>query len=417
MARIIPFKGLRPTPQLAELVATLPYDVLNVAEARRFQDKKYNFYHCTRSEIDLPESVEVHSQAVYEKARTNLNQFIKDGVLVQDATAHYYIYRLTMNGKSQTGLIAASSVADYEQGLIKKHELTRPVKEQDRIDHIDVTEAQTGVVLLTYREVPALTRLLADWVNQHAAVCDFVSEDGVRHEFWVIEDAAKNEEITQLFAKEVPATYIADGHHRAASAYKVAMKRRKEAAHPNPEAAYNYFLTAIFPSNQMHILDYNRVVKDLNGLSDAEFLQRLEEWFTLSKVEVGPYRPDAKWKYGLYLNKTWYCMELKEHPEEQLPLTERLDVSVLQNLVLKGILAIDDPRTNDRVDFVGGIRGLQALADRVDEGDMVAAFSCYPVTLDELLAVADSGSVMPPKSTWFEPKTRDGLIVHLINPS
>lgn len=413
MAKIIPFRGLRPRPELAAAVATLPYDVASVEEARKYADQPYHFYHVTRAEIDLPEGTDVHSRAVYEKAKENLDRFIEEKILIQDSRPCYYIYELEMNGRSQTGLVCGSSCEDYFNGIIKKHEFTRPEKELDRIRHIQTTGAQTGIVFLAYRDEPAVQDRIEAWKKQHPPVNDFIAEDGVRHIFWVVDDADTVAAITDSFDRNVPATYIADGHHRAASAGKVFETLRKEGVPPNPDQPYDHFITCIFPESQLEILDYNRVVKDLNELSAAQFLTALSENFTVSDPEKEPVKPAKPHEFGLYVDGQWYRLEAKEGVYTTDPIGI-LDVTILQNLVLSAILEIHDPRTDKRVDFVGGIRGLEALQERVDSGEMAAAFSCFPVTIPQLFDIADSGRVMPPKSTWFEPKTRDGLVVYRI---
>lgn len=407
MAKIVPFKGLRPIQEWASSVATLPYDVCSVEEARQYKDAPYHFYHVTRAEIDLPPGTDVHGQEVYDKAAENLKDLMQKGILQEDASPCYYIYRLVMNGRAQTGLIAGSSLDDYRSGIIKKHEFTRPEKEQDRIDHIKTTRAQTGVVFLAYNNVAAIDALIEGWKNEHAPTYDFISEDGIGHTFWTIDDPAVIENITQLFRDQVPATYIADGHHRAASAEKVAAASTYENGPNDP----NYFLTAIFPANELEIQDYNRVVKDLNGLSEQGFLERLSHDFEVAPVGTEAYRPQAPHDFGLYLSGKWYRLKAKEGSYAEDPIGV-LDVSILQKNVLDKILGIQDPRIDTRVEFVGGIRGLGELEKRVDSGNMAAAFSCYPVSIEQLFEVADSGEVMPPKSTWFEPKTRDGLVVY-----
>jgi uncharacterized protein (DUF1015 family) len=412
MAKIIPFKGIRPRPDLADKVATLPYDVCSVEEARQYKDNPYNFYHVTRSEIDLPKTVNVHSPAVYEKAAENFELMIKQGVLIQDREPCYYIYELVMNGRSQTGLVCGSSLDDYNKGIIKKHEYTRPEKELDRINHIKATRAQTGVVFLAYNNVAALDQLIAEWKSEHAPVYDFTSEDGISHTVWVVSDYTKVSTITSLFAEDVPATYIADGHHRAASAAKVAEQLNEQIGISGDEA-FNYFITCIFPANQLEIMDYNRVVKDLNGMSEKEFLEALSGDFTVESKGTTAYKPQQPHEFGLYLGKNWYKLTAKEGTYATDPIGV-LDVSILQNNVLTKLLNINDPRIDTRVEFVGGIRGMDGLQKRVDSGNMVAAFSCYAVSIQQLFEVADSGEVMPPKSTWFEPKTRDGLVVYKI---
>ena len=413
MAKIIPFKGLRPQKALASEVATLPYDVCSVEEARQFKDNPNHFYHVTRSEIDLAPNVDVHSPMVYERALENLNKMIKEGILVQDNEPSYYIYQLIMDGREQTGLVCGSSIEDYNNGIIKKHEFTRPEKELDRINHIKTTRAQTGIVFLAYNNVAEMDQLVADWKKEHEPEYDFTAEDGIRHTVWVVSDYSKVSIITEIFDDKVPATYIADGHHRAASAAKVAAEMKEQELSITGDESFNYFITCIFPANQLAILDYNRVVKDLNGLSETEFLQKLEAQFDLTPVGGQAYKPVKPHEFGLYTDGQWYKMEAKagSYPTDPIGV---LDVSILQNNVLTALLDINDPRTDKRVEFVGGIRGLGELEKRVNSGEMKAAFACYPVSIKQLFEVADSGQVMPPKSTWFEPKTRDGLVVYMI---
>lgn len=414
MVTIRPFNGLRPVPALAPQVASLPYDVVNEAEARQFKAQPNHFYHVTRSEIDLPEGTDVHSPIVYEKAYENLECMIDEGVLIEDRDACYYLYELTMDGRTQTGLVCGSSCNDYFNNLVRKHEFTRPVKEKDRMDHIRATRAQTGMVFLAYRDVDAVQTLIREWKESNAPVYDFTAEDGVRHRFWVVDDYAKVGTLTHLFRTEVPCTYIADGHHRAASAGKICLEMREAGYQITGEEAFNYFLTAIFPESELKILDYNRIVKDLNGLTPEIFMGRLEESFDISEAPESPFRPRKNGEFGMYLDGKWYCLDAKKGTYDAGHPIASLDVSILQENLLAPILGIDNPRTNDRIDFVGGIRGLQTLADRVDGGEGAVAFSCYPVSISQLLAVADSGEVMPPKSTWFEPKLRDGLVTYRI---
>ncbi len=406
MAQIIPFKGLRPDPQYADRVASPPYDVCNVQEARQYQSDPYHFFHITRSEIDLADDVDVHSEAVYKKAKENLEAMIVSGVLRQDKTDCYYIYRLVMQGREQTGLLCGSSLEDYNRGIIKKHEFTRPEKEQDRIEHMKATMAQTGVVFLAYRNVADLDKLIENWKQTHPPEYDFTTDDAVKHTLWVVNDPQVIGQITGLFQQKVPATYIADGHHRAASAARVSQDLGSPAA--------QYFLTCIFPESELKILDYNRVVKDLNGLSPDEFLEKLSGDFSVQPSDKTPFKPAHKNEFGLYLNGNWYQLKAKPGILSADDPIASLDVSILQEHILSKILEIHDPRTDKRVEFVGGIRGMKALEERVDRGEMAAAFSCYPVQLSELFHVADSRQVMPPKSTWFEPKTRDGLVVYLL---
>ena len=410
MAKITPFKGLRPTRQLAAEVATLPYDVVSVAEAREFKKDPYNFYHVTRSEIDLPNDVDVHSQQVYDMAKTNLDAMIQNGVLAQDKEPCYYIYELVMNGRSQTGLLCGSSVDDYNNGIVKKHEFTRPEKELDRINHIKTTGAETGIVFLAYNDCDSVQQIINDWKKDHAAEYDFTATDGVRHILWVVNDAAKVAAITRHFSEDVPCTYIADGHHRAASAAKVC----KDMPALKSDAPANYFVTCIFPASQLEIMDYNRVVKDLNGNSAEEFLQKLTKDFDVSLPSDEAYKPMDPHHIGMYLEGRWYELLAKPDTYSKDPIGI-LDVTILQKNVLDKLLDIKDPRVDKRVDFVGGIRGMGALEKRVDSGEAAAAFSLYPVTIQQLFDIADSGNVMPPKSTWFEPKLRDGLVVYMIS--
>jgi uncharacterized protein (DUF1015 family) len=409
MAIVKPFKALRPHAQLAKQVASRPYDVLNSTEAKiEAQGNPNSFLHITKSEIDLPESVDIHSQQVYEQAKANLEAFIKRDVLFRENRECYYIYRLVMDGRSQTGLVCVSSINDYENDIIRKHEFTRPEKEQDRINHIKTSGAQTGNVFLAYRHNEKVDALIAEWQETKSPVYDFVADDAIQHTIWIINDTAACEMISGLFESEIPYTYIADGHHRAASAAKVSKAIENKTGN-----GAGFFLTTLFPSNQLYIMDYNRVVKDLNGLDAAQFLAALKEKFTIELVGAAAYKPSHLHTFGLYLNGSWYKLTALPGTFTEDPIGV-LDVTILQNNALDPILGIEDPRTDKRIDFVGGIRGLQELEKRVNSGEMAAAFSLYPVTIEQLFDIADSGNVMPPKSTWFEPKLRDGLLTHLI---
>ncbi|RXK81966.1 DUF1015 domain-containing protein [Filimonas effusa] len=408
MAIIKAFKALRPQAQFAKQIASKPYDVLNSQEAKvETQGNPNSFLHITKSEIDLPESVDIHDQQVYEKAKQNLEAFIKRDLLFREEKDCYYIYQLVMNGRSQTGLVCVSSVDDYENDIIKKHEFTRPEKEQDRINHIKTSGAQTGNVFLAYRNHAAVDELIEKWKAAKNPVYDFTADDNIQHTIWIVNDDTAIANITSLFAEEIPFTYIADGHHRAASAAKV-----RKALGNNSQEGANYFLTTLFPSNQLYIMDYNRLVKDLNGHDAAGFLKLLEEKFTVQKAS-GAVQPAALHEFGMYLDGAWYKLTAKPGTYSDDPIGI-LDVTVLQNNVLDSLLGIQDPRTDKRIDFVGGIRGLAELEKRVNSGEMKLAFSLYPVSIEQLFAIADSGNVMPPKSTWFEPKLRDGLLTHLI---
>jgi uncharacterized protein (DUF1015 family) len=413
MVTITPFKALRPEAQYARLVAAKPYDVLTSKEAKvEAQGNPYSFLHITKSEIDLPENTDPYSQKVYDTAKENLDAFISRNVLFKENKPCYYIYQLVMPDKSnkgndhiQTGLVCCSSLDDYENDLIKKHEFTRPEKEQDRINHIKTTGAQTGNVFLAYKNVPEIDEIIDKWKKERSAVYIFVSDDIIQHAIWIINDDDVITKITSLFKEKVSCTYIADGHHRAASAYKAksAFKNSKEA---------NYFLTTLFPSGQVKIMEYNRVVKDLNGLTEKEFLQKAGEKFSVEKT-AEPFLPNEAHSFGMYINKTWYKLTAKENTFSDDPIGV-LDVTILQDNLLQPVLGIGDQRTDKRIDFIGGIRGLSELEKRVDSGEMAVAFSFYPVSIDQLFNIADSGNVMPPKSTWFEPKLRDGLLTHLI---
>jgi uncharacterized protein (DUF1015 family) len=414
MAIIRPFKGLRPQAGLAAQVAARPYDVLSSAEAKAAAaGNPHAYYHVSKSEIDLPDGTDIHSQAVYDKAAENLQKFIKEGTLFQDQQPAYYIYKLIMDGRAQVGLVCASSIADYNNGIIKKHEFTRPDKELDRINHIKTTRAQTGNVFLAYNDVPELNVVIDHWQHAHAPAYDFTADDGIQHTVWVVDEAKTVQEITDLFAEKVPCTYIADGHHRAASASLVQKEFAGKQLIKSDEEPANFFLTTIFPASQLAILDYNRLVKDLNGLTTAELISRLEYDFTVEKTGHVPQKPAMLHEFSMYLEGNWYRLVAQEGTYTTDPIGI-LDVTILQNNVLDKLLGIKDPRTDKRIDFVGGIRGLEELAKRVDSGEMKVAFALYPVTIQQLFDIADSGNVMPPKSTWFEPKLRDGLITQLI---
>jgi uncharacterized protein (DUF1015 family) len=406
MINISPFKALRPEPQYAKQVASRPYDVLSSKEAKvEAEGNPFSFLHITKSEIDLPSNIDVHSKPVYEKAKENLDAFVSRPVLFMESKPCYYIYQLTMNDKSQTGLVCCSSVKDYENGLIKKHELTRPEKEEDRIAHIKATGAQTGNVFLAFRDVDELNNIIEKWKGEKNPVYDFTADDSVRHTVWVISDEKIINAITEIFKTKVPCTYIADGHHRAASAAKVRYQLSD-----SEEAAY--FLTTLFPAAQLHIMDYNRVVTDLNSLSNEEFFDRINKSFSVEKKDKA-YSPEAIHNFGMYLNGTWYKLTALDGTFSTDPIGV-LDITILQNNLLEPVLNIKDQRTDKRIDFIGGIRGLKELEERVDSKEMAVAFSLHPVTIQQLFDIADSGNIMPPKSTWFEPKLRDGLLTHLI---
>lgn len=406
MAIIKPFQALRPKPELAQQVASKPYDVLNSKEAKQeAAGNHYSFLRITKPEIDLPDGVDVFSTAVYEKAKQNLSTFVTNGVLFKEEKPCYYIYQLLMNGKSQTGLVCVSSVEDYFNDVIKKHELTRPDKEQDRIKHMKTIKAQTGNVFMAYRDVTEINAIINGWKTTQKPIYDFIANDGVQHSVWMIDRDIVINSITQLFATKVLNTYIADGHHRAASAAKVSKEL------PESESA-KYFLTTIFPASQLTILDYNRVVKDLDGNDPDDFISALQEDFRITQSPE-PVKPSELHEFGMYLDGHWYILSARKDSYKNDPVGV-LDISILSENILDKILDIEDQRTDKRIDFVGGIRGLQELEKRVNSGEMQVAFSLHPVTIEQLFAIADSGNVMPPKSTWFEPKLRDGLLTHLI---
>jgi uncharacterized protein (DUF1015 family) len=407
MISISPFKALRPEPQFAKQVASRPYDVLSAKEAKvEAEGNPYSFLHITRSEIDLPSNTDAHGMEVYEKAKENLVAFISRPVLFNESKPCYYIYQLTMNGKMQTGLVCCSSVNDYEEGLIKKHELTRPEKELDRINHIKTTGAQTGNVFLAFRDVDELNTIVEKWKADKNPVYNFTADDQIQHTVWVVSDEKIIDRITEIFRTDVDCTYIADGHHRVASAAKV-----KYQMADNEEAGH--FLSTLFPASQLKIMDYNRVVKNLNGLSEEEFLHKIKTCFSVTKVSK-VFAPDKPREFGMYLNGQWYQLNALDGTFATDPLGV-LDITILQNNLLEPVLGIKDQRTDTRIDFVGGIRGMKELEERVDSNDWKVAFSLYPVSIQQLFDIADSNNMMPPKSTWFEPKLRDGLLTHLIS--
>ena len=413
MPQVTPFRSIRPIPELADRIAALPYDVYNRREALdETLREPLSFLKIDRAETQFPEDVDTYDPKVYEKAKELLNSMLQDGSFIMEDAPCYYIYELTMDGRSQAGIVACSSIDDYQNEIIKKHEKTREDKELDRIRHVDITDTHTGPIFLVYRSVSVINQIVED-AKQKAPLYDFVSSDGIRHRVFRISDQDAIQKLEKAFA-EIPCTYIADGHHRCASAVKVGQKRRKEHPGYTGEEEFNRFLSVLFPDNQLAILPYNRVVKDLNGLSVSGFLSALEKaGFTVSAPQKEAISPSSKGSFGLYLDGSWYLVTAS------LPLlsddpVKGLDVSILQDRVLGPILGIGDPRTDKRIDFVGGIRGLSELERRVSE-DMALAFSMYPTSIEELLSVADAGLLMPPKSTWFEPKLRSGLFLHSLS--
>lgn len=413
MSIVRAFQAVRPTPALAEKVAALPYDVMNSDEARQMVvGNPYSFLHVDKAEIDLDPGIDLYDAKVYEKARDNLNQMIADGVFIQDSKPCLYIYKQVMDGRAQVGIVGCTSIDEYMEGSIKKHELTRADKEQDRINHVDYCDANTGPIFLTYRAKEEIDAMVKGVMEGKAPVYDFISDDGIGHTVWVIDDDALVEAICKEFAA-VDALYIADGHHRSASAVRVGVKRREQAGSFDGSEEFNYFLSVIFPDDQLYIMDYNRIVKDLNGNTEEGFLEKVAEKFVVVPYEgEGVLKPAEKHTYGMYLAGKWYRLSAKEGSFDAADPVARLDVSILQSNLLSPILGIGDPRTDKRIDFVGGIRGLQTLADRVRSGEMAVAFSMYPTTMEDLMDIADAGAIMPPKSTWFEPKLRSGVFIH-----
>jgi uncharacterized protein (DUF1015 family) len=413
MNLIRPFCGLRPaSPHGADVVAP-PYDVLNTQEAiARAEGRPWSFLHISRPEIDLPEGTDPYDASVYAKARENLDKMIDAKVLVKDDKASYYAYRLIMNGHEQVGLVAAASVADYDTNRIRKHEYTRPMKEDDRVRQIDAVNGQTGPVLLAYPDAPVVDDILATAIIGKPEL-QTIADDGVEHALWVISDDAVIQKLTAAF-DAMDAIYIADGHHRSASASRICATRKADNPNHKGDEPYNHFLSVIFPHHQMKIFDYNRVITDLNGLSETELLEKISEKFTV-QATASAYKPTQAAEYGMYLGKTWYKLQLQtEHIPHDDPVA-RLDVSLLADNLIEPLLGIADQRTDTRIDFVGGIRGLEGLEKRVDSGEMAIAFSLFATTMDDLMSVADANEVMPPKSTWFEPKLADGIVSQMLD--
>jgi uncharacterized protein (DUF1015 family) len=412
MAIIKPFKAYRPKAELAEKVASRPYDVLNSEEARiEANGNPHSFLHVTKSEIDLPEGIDIHTDVVYNKAKSNIEELIKSGIFQQDKNACYYIYAQTMWGKTQYGIVGCASIDDYLNNVIKKHELTRPDKEEDRKVHIRTTNFNAEPVFFAFPDHLGIDIIIEETVSE-PAIYDFTLEDGVGHALWVISDPATVCRIEEIFEEEIPYTYIADGHHRTASAATVGVERKKNNPNHTGKEEYNFFMAVHFPASQLTIIDYNRLVKDLNGLKPEEFVKKLEEGFVVEKKGKTEYKPSGLHNFSMYLGGEWYSLTAKGGTYDDHDPIGCLDVTVLSNLVLTPILDITDLRKSTRIDFVGGIRGLGELKKRVDSGEMAAAFALYPVSMKQLIDIADSGNIMPPKTTWFEPKLRSGLFIH-----
>lgn len=411
MAILKPFKGIRPVKELVERVACRPYDVLDEKEARiEANGDPVSFYHVIKPEIDFPDGYNVYAPEIYEKGKENFNRMRKDGVFFQDKEDCLYIYAQTMNGRRQYGIVGCASIDDYFNDVIKKHELTRPDKEEDRKNHVRVGNMNAEPVFFAYPQVKKLDEIVSE-VIKASPEYDFNSNDGISHTFWVIKDGSVIKQIIEEFAK-LPATYVADGHHRTAAAALVGKElREKNPSHTGNEE-YNYFLAVHFPDNQLHIMDYNRVIRDLNGLSEEEFLKKLEESFVIEKKGNTEFRPEQLHTFSLYIGGNWYSLKAKPGTYNDQDPIGVLDVTILSEKVLAPLLNIVDLRKDKRIDFVGGLRGLGELKRRVDNGDMKAAFALYPVTMKQLIDIADSGKIMPPKTTWFEPKLRSGLVIH-----
>ncbi|BBE31889.1 hypothetical protein OSSY52_20300 [Tepiditoga spiralis] len=412
MSIVRPFKGLRPTGEKVESFACPPYDVLEDSEVKEIVSKKpESFLKVTRAEVEFPEGTDPHSDEVYKRAGENLKNFEKEGIIFQDETPAYYLYRETWRGQSQTGLFATVSVDEYDKGLIKKHELTRQDKEDDRTRHITLLGAQSGPVFLTFKSKETIKNILSEMLEKYDKEYDLTDENEVRHELWVVNNEEDVKKIQESFS-DIEKLYIADGHHRAAAASRTQkLMKEKNSNHVGNEE-YNYFLAAIFPHDELRVLDYNRVVKDLNGLSKDEFIEKISENFEITETKETPYSPKELHTYGMYLDKKWYILKPKTVDESD-PV-KALDVYILQNYLLDPILGIKNPRKDSRIHFLGGIRGIGVLEEWVDNKDWKVAFSMHPTPLEQLIDVADADKVMPPKSTWFEPKLRSGLVIHKI---
>jgi uncharacterized protein (DUF1015 family) len=416
MAIVKPFRGLRPPRSIAKDLACLPYDVMNTDEARKMaKGKECSLLHITRSEIDLQPDVDTHSDLVYGKSVENFGKWQRNGWLVQDKTPHFYIYAQTMKGRTQYGIVGCASVDDYLNGIIKKHELTRPDKEQDRMIHVRVNNANIEPVFFTYPAVKEIDSIVDKIVTTEKPEYDFVAEDGFGHHFWVIKKQETNNLIEKLFAEKVPYTYVADGHHRTAAAALVGKEKRENNPSHNGTEEYNFFLAVHFPADQLQIIDYNRTIKDLNGLTSKELLIRLENGFTIEEKGTKTYKPKKLHNFAMYLDGKWFSLTAKPGTYNDNDPIGILDVTILTNQILSPILDIQDLRRSKRIDFIGGIRGLKELKKRVDSGEMKVAFALYPVSMNQLITIADSGNIMPPKSTWFEPKLRSGLVIHLLD--
>lgn len=413
MAKVKPFRGLRPPQEIVKELACLPYDVMNSEEAAQMASgKETSLLRITRAEIECPGVDDIHSETVYNKALENFRMFQEKGWLIQDDTPRYYIYAQTMNGRTQYGIVGGAACSDYEEGLIKKHELTRPEKEEDRMVLTRYLDANIEPVFFAYKAVPEIDAIVEEVVTNNAPDYDFTAEDGFGHHFWVVYDADKNKAIEALFEEKVPCTYVADGHHRTAAAARIGLEKTAQNPNHTGEEEYNFFMAVHFPDDQLQIIDYNRLVTDLNGLSDSAFLAELNKAFEVENMGTEIYKPGQLHEFSLYLSGNWYKLTARQGTFNDEDPIGVLDVTILSEQVLGPLLDITDLRTSKRIDFVGGIRGLGELKKRVDSGEMKAAFALYPVSMQQLINIADSGNIMPPKTTWFEPKLRSGLLIH-----
>jgi uncharacterized protein (DUF1015 family) len=414
MAIIKPFKALRPVSELVSQVAALPYDVVTTREATEIvKDNKYSFLHIDRPEIAFKEPINPYDHKVYEKAREKLFAMIEEKIYIQDERPCLYIYQLNRQNNIQRGIVACTSIDDYLKNVIKKHEHTLPVKEQDRANHVNYTKAHTGPILMTYRENPQIMEIIDKWTLAHSPIYNFISDDDVTQTVWIIDDEEIINRVVSLFA-EVKALYIADGHHRTAAAVKVGIDKRANNPDYNGCEEYNYFLSVIFPDTQLTILEYNRLLKNLNGLNEEELLGKIEKNFELVYMGTDAFKPQSKHLFGMYMGGKWYGLKAKPRVFNEDNPVESLDVSILHNLIIAPIFGITDPRNDERIDFVGGIKGVSDLKKRVDSGEMSVAFVLHPTSIDDLMQISDAGCIMPPKSTWFEPKLQSGIFIHSI---
>ena len=406
-----PFRAIRPCPEVAHAVASRPYDVLDSEEAKEEAAGNSNsFLRVIKPEIDLPDSTDLYSDEVYQKGRETFLEMIAKGTFITDLVPNFYVYRLTMDGRSQTGLVGCCNFEEYYEGKIKKHELTRTAKENDRVRHVETLEANAEPVFFSYRGQKEIDQIVNKVIDSIPPIYDFEADDGIRHELWVSDDASQNEQLSAHFQK-LDALYVADGHHRTAAAARVGQRLKEANPHHTGQEEYNFFMAVLFPDDQLKIYDYNRVVQDLNGLDEEKFLEKLSHQFDIQKDDFSKIKPSKIREFAMYLPGQWYRLTPKDAKRSADPVAD-LDVTILSDLILEPILNIGDLRKSNRIDFVGGIRGLSELSRRVDSGEMATAFALYPVSMDQLLSIADAGEIMPPKTTWFEPKLRSGLFVH-----